>query len=47
MACVYGALFGTGFLLYGNYGPGVLSLLVSGASLWGIFRVLPRVGLRG
>ena len=47
MACVYGALFGTGFLLYGNLVPGVVSLVVSGAALRGIFMVLPKIGLRG
>jgi len=41
---VYGALFGTGFLLYGQVVPGVLTLIVAAASGWGVFRTLPRVG---
>jgi Na+/proline symporter len=41
---VYGALFGTGFLLYGQVAPGVLALIVAVASGWGVFRTLPRVG---
>jgi Na+/proline symporter len=45
LAAVYGALFGTGFLLYGNTLPGVASLVVAAASMVGILRVLPRVGL--
>ena len=45
LAAVYGALFGTGFLLYGNTGMALVCLGVAGASMAGIFRVLPRVGL--
>ena len=41
---VYGALFGTGFLLYGQVAPGVMALIVAAASGWGVFRTLPRVG---
>jgi len=41
---VYGALFGTGFLLYGQVAPGVMALIVAVASGWGVFRTLPRVG---
>jgi SSS family solute:Na+ symporter len=47
LAAVYGALFGVGFLLYGNLTPAVVSLAVSAVAMRGIFRVLPRVGLRG
>jgi Na+/proline symporter len=45
IAAVYGALFGVGFLLYGNLAPGVFSLVLAGAAMAGIFRVLPRAGL--
>ena len=45
LAAVYGALFGTGFILYGNPGMGALCLLVAGIAMSGIFRVLPRVGI--
>jgi Na+/proline symporter len=45
VAAVYSALFGTGFLLYGNLGLGVLCLAVAAVALGGIFRVLPRVGM--
>jgi Na+/proline symporter len=41
---VYGALFGTGYFLYGNTGAAlVCALLVGGAAVW-LFRLLPRVG---
>ncbi len=42
---VYGALFGTGLLLYGNVLAGIVYLGVAGAAGVGIFRVLPKVGL--
>ena len=45
LATIYGALFGTGFILYGNVGVGVACLAVAGGAMAGIFRVLPRVGL--
>jgi hypothetical protein len=45
LAAVYGALFGTGFVLYGNMGMGVFCLAIAGASMAGIFRVLPRIGV--
>lgn len=48
LACtvVYGALFGTGYLLYGDLLPGLVCLATSGAAgLW-LMRTLPRVGLR-
>ena len=41
---VYGALFGTGFLLYGQLVPGALGLIVATVAGWGVFRILPRVG---
>ncbi len=41
---VYGALFGTGYFLYGNVGAASLcAVLVVGAAVW-LFRLLPRVG---
>jgi Na+/proline symporter len=45
LAAVYGALFGTGFILYGEFGMGVACLMVAGTAMVGIFRILPRVGL--
>ena len=44
LTTVYGALFGTGFLLYGNLATGLVCLAVAGSAMAGIFRVLPRVG---
>ena len=41
---VYGALFGTGFLLYGQLVLGAVALVVAVAAGWGVFRILPRVG---
>jgi Na+/proline symporter len=46
LAAVYGALFGIGFLLYGNSLPAILSLAVAVLAMAGVFRVLPRVGIR-
>jgi solute:Na+ symporter, SSS family len=40
---VYGALFGTGFLLYGRTGPGVLCVAAALLGALGLFRMLPRV----
>jgi Na+/proline symporter len=45
LAAVYGALFGTGFLLYGNTLPGVACLVVAVGGMAGIFKILPRVAL--
>jgi solute:Na+ symporter, SSS family len=45
VAAVYSVLFGTGFLLFGNLALGLACLGVAAASMAGIFRVLPRVGL--
>jgi hypothetical protein len=44
LTAVYGALFGTGFLLYGNIGWGVVCLVITGFAMAGIFRVLPKFG---
>ena len=43
---VYSALFGTGYILYGRAGIGVLMLGVAVVGAVGILRLLPRVGLR-
>ena len=44
---VYGALFGTGYVLYGQPLAAILSLAVSaGAGAW-LFRLLPRLGFSG
>ena len=45
VAAVYNALFGTGFLLFGNLALGLACLAVAFAAMAGIFRVLHRVGL--
>jgi Na+/proline symporter len=45
LAAVYGALFGTGFILYGNIAWGITCLIVAGSAMAGVFRVLPRVGM--
>jgi SSS family solute:Na+ symporter len=45
LAAVYGALFGTGFLLYGEIFPGLVCFVVAAGAMLGIFRVLPKVGL--
>jgi len=42
---VYAALFGTGFLLYGNVALGLIGLTVAAVAGWGVLRLLPRVGL--
>ena len=41
---VYGALFGTGFLLYGDSALGVVGLIVAAGAGWGVLKLLPRVG---
>ncbi|MCJ7628405.1 MAG: Na+:solute symporter [Longimicrobiales bacterium] len=46
LSAVYGALFGTGFLLYGNTGWGVVCLAIAGSAMAGVFRVLPSFGVR-
>ncbi len=45
-AVIWGALFGTGYALYGRIAPAVPCLVVSAAAAWGVLRVLPRVGLK-
>ncbi len=44
VAVIYAALFGTGYLLYGNTLPAIVCLVVASAAAWGLFRALPRVG---
>ena len=41
---VYGALFGTGFLLYGNVAVGIVSLIVATLAGRAVLKLLPRVG---
>ncbi len=41
---VYAALFGTGFLLYGNVAGGIIGLIVAAGAGWGVLKLLPRVG---
>jgi len=41
---VYSALFGTGYVLYGEYGVGGACFAVFALSAWQLARVLPRVG---
>jgi len=43
---VYGALFGTGYALYGTPGLAAVCLAAAAAAALGLMRVLPRVGLR-
>lgn len=40
---VYGALFGTGYVLYGQFLAAALALAVSVAAGWWLFRLLPRL----
>ncbi|HEX9698803.1 MAG TPA: sodium:solute symporter family protein [Acidobacteriota bacterium] len=44
---VYGALFGTGYLLYGNIGAAVVCLAISAAAAAWLARLLPRLGFSG
>lgn len=41
---VYAALFGTGFLLYGNMVWGLAGLILATVAGWGVLKLLPRVG---
>ena len=41
---VYAALFGTGFLLYGNVVAGIIGLIAATGAGWGVLKLLPRVG---
>jgi SSS family solute:Na+ symporter len=45
-AFVYGSLFGTGYLIYGQPGPAAMAFVVVLFSGLGVFRLLPKVGLR-
>ena len=45
-AFVYGALFGTGYLLYGQPWPAAIAFVVVLLSGLGVFRLLPRIGFR-
>jgi SSS family solute:Na+ symporter len=44
LAAVYGALFGIGYILYGNIEWGVVCLAIAGFAMAGVFRVLPKFG---
>lgn len=46
VSVVYGALFGTGYLLYGELLPGLACLGVAAAAATWLMRTLPRVGIR-
>ena len=41
---VYGALFSTGYLLYGQYGLATVWIIAVVAAAVGLFRLLPRLG---
>ena len=41
---VYAALFGTGFLLYGNVVGGIIGLILAVGAGWAVLKLLPRVG---
>ena len=41
---VYAALFGTGFLLYGNTVWGLAGLILTAVAGWGVLKLLPKVG---
>ncbi|MEE8478181.1 MAG: sodium:solute symporter family protein [Gemmatimonadales bacterium] len=43
---VYGALFGTGYLLYGQPWPAAMAFVVVLLSGLGVFRLLPKIGFR-
>ena len=42
-ALVYGALFGTGYLLYGRMAPGLVALALAATAGFGLTRLLPRI----
>ncbi len=46
VAVVYGALFGTGFFLYGETPSALVSFSVAALAAAGLFKTLPRVALR-
>jgi hypothetical protein len=43
---IYGALFGTGYALYGREGLAAVCLVAAAAAALGLMRIFPRVGLR-
>lgn len=43
---IYGALFGTGYALYGSTGLAVFCLSVAAVASLGLFKTLPRIGLQ-
>jgi SSS family solute:Na+ symporter len=43
---VYGALFATGYALYGSVAPATACVAAAAAAAFGLLRVLPKVGLR-
>lgn len=43
---IYGALFSTGYVLYGNVAMGVVCGAAALGAAWGVLRLLPKVGLR-
>jgi Na+/proline symporter len=43
---VYGALFGTGYALYGNGGLATVCLVAAALAAFGLMKTLPRVGIR-
>jgi hypothetical protein len=43
---IYGALFSTGYVLYGNVAMGTVCGGVALGAAWGVLRLLPKVGLR-
>jgi hypothetical protein len=43
-AVVYGALFGTGYVLYGDAGIGLVCIVAAAVAGVALFRALPRVG---
>lgn len=45
LTAVYGALFGTGYVLYGNLAWGLVCLAIAASAMAGIFRVLPKIGV--
>jgi Na+/proline symporter len=45
-AFVYGSLFGTGYLIYGQHWPAAIAFVVVLLSGVGVFQLLPKVGLR-
>ena len=40
---IYTALFGTGFVLYGDVGWGIVCYAVCATGAWGLFRTIPKI----